>query len=242
VVAPLLDVLLLRLLRRRAGGASPAAPTRLVSAARPVDSLGYVLDRTTVLLARPDASVEVLPAGSLVWPPLLGRAPTTYAVLTHAPVDVWLRIGPFASHDDRNVQQVELRLRVALADSVSGLADLLEADAPARPAAGGGESGRNRSGQVGASPLDGFGERLLARLADAVAARTADVVRRHTIDELAGTSLKVVLDEALPTTFLGGSVTRSALEVLDVDWPTEGRGWSHTAMAAALGRAGARGT
>ena len=240
MVAPLLEVLLLRLLRRRTADAPQAAPTRLVSAARRVDSLGDVLPGTTVLLARPGAPIEVLPSGSPVWPPLLGRAPATYVVLTHAPVDLWLRIGPFEAHDGRSVQQVELRLRVAVTDSAAGLADLLEADALIR-GADHEPGGRDGEVEAGEDPLTGFGERLLGRLADAVASRTAEAVHRRTIDELADLSLKVVLDEALPTTFLGGSVTRSALEVLDVDWPTEGRGWSHAAVVASLGLPGAPG-
>lgn len=225
MVAPLLEVLLLRVLSRRSSSTPAVPPTRLVSRTRRVDSLGHVLGSTTVLLARPGAPVEVLPPGSLVWPPFLTRGRTTYAVLTHTAVDVRLRIGPFDSHEGRTITQVELRLRLTLSDSPAVLGELLEGDALARGASGPDD------------PLDGFGERLLERLARAVSSRTAEAVHRRTIDELADLSLQLVLDEALPTTFLGDAVTRTGLEVLDVDWPTEGRGWSHA--AAALGRPGA---
>ena len=222
MVAPLLEVLLLRVLRRRTSDAPVAAPTRLVSPAHRVDSLGHVLDGTTVLLARDGGTPEVLSAGSLVWPPLLGRGGAAYVVVTHEPVDVWMRIGPFETHEGRSVEQVELRMTVSLTDSPAGLADLLEADALAQGSVPGAGAGAAEPGATGR--LERFGDRLLERLAGAVRARTADAVKRRTVDELADLSVRVVLDEALPSTFLAGTVTRTALEVVDVDWPTEGRG------------------
>ncbi|MGI3779499.1 MAG: hypothetical protein ACRYG2_01865, partial [Janthinobacterium lividum] len=124
-------------------------------------------------------------------------------------VEVWLRIGPFETFDDRVVQQVELRLTVSVGGSPSSLRDLVDE--------------RGADGPVG---LEGLGEALLDRLAREVSARTTEAVRRRTLADLTGLSLGVLLDGALPATFLGGLVERSALEVVDVDWPTEGRGWS----------------
>ena len=125
MVAPLLEVLLLRLLRRPAG-TEPLRPTRLVSRVRPVDTLGVVDDRTSVLVQRPGSAPEVLPTGSLLWPPLLaGTRPDprpAYVVVTHEPVDVWLRVGPVETLEGRTVHQVELRLTVALEASPAGLA------------------------------------------------------------------------------------------------------------------------
>ncbi|SEQ11119.1 hypothetical protein [Microlunatus flavus] len=215
MVAPLVEVLLLRVLQRRAAAQPPSPPNRLVSRARRVETLGHVADGTTVLLHRPGSAPEVLPSGRLVWPPLVTRAQPTYVVLTHDPVDVWLRVGPFDTLDDRTVHQVELRLTVSLASSPSELHELLEDDARFR--GGGGDDGPDL--------LDGFGDRLLERLAREVTNRTTDAVRRRTLADLTSSSLGVVLDEALPRTFLGGALDRSALEVVDVDWPTEGRGW-----------------
>lgn len=222
MVAPLLEVLLLRVLQRRSSGVPAPRPTRLTSPARTVDSLGYVAERTSVLLQRPGSGPEVLAPGSLVLPPLLGGTAPAYVVLTHEPVDVWLRIGPFETLEGRTVQQVELRLRLTLTDSPSGLRDLADAygrdldrapgpdDQPERPDLG---------------DLDGVGGRLLDRLTHEVAARTADAVGRRTLADLTGLSLGVLLDAVLPGRFLNGLLSRTALEVVDVDWPTEGRGW-----------------
>ncbi len=216
MVAPLLEALLLRVLRRGVAETGPVRPTRLVSAAHRVDTAGYVAERTTVLLQRDGADPEVLPAGSLVLPSLLPGAGASYAVLTHEPVDVRLRLGPFDTLDGRTVHQVELRVGLALTSSGAGLRDLVEADARLRDAAGHGSSGPDA--------LDGLGDRLLDRLAREVSGRITDAVRRRTLDDLTSLSLGVVLDESLPTVFLTGAIERSALEVVDVDWPTEGRG------------------
>jgi hypothetical protein len=207
VVAPLVQALLLHAMRRRARSTTPR-PTRLVSRRQVVDSVAYVAERTSALLLRPGADVQVLPPGSLVLPTLLGTGTSTYAVVSHEPVDLWLRIGPFATLDDRLVQQVQLRLTVALSDSPSGLRELAEA-----------------AGASGPEGLDGVGDALLDRLTREVSTRTADAICRRTLTELTGLSLGVLLDGALPATFLGGLVDRSDLEVVDVDWPTEGRGW-----------------
>ena len=207
MVAPLVESLLLRVLRRRDGAVATPPSDRLVAEPHPLDSVGFVADRTSILLRRPGAAVQVLSAGSLVLPPLLARAPSAYVVLSHEPVDVWLRIGPFETLEGRVVQQVELQLTVALADSPAGLAELVDPD------------------RGGASGLDDVGDALLARLAREVSARVTEAVHRRTLGDLTGLSLGVLLDGALPVTFLGGVVTRSALEVVDVDWPTEGRGW-----------------
>lgn len=221
MVAPLLEVLLLRLLRRRTA-AEPPRPTRLVSRTRPVDTLGVVEAGTSVLVQRPGSAPEVLPAGALLWPPLLtGPSATSrpvHVVLTHQPVEVWLRVGPFETLEGRTVHQVELRLTVAVEPSPAGLAELVETEARAR--------GATTAAEPGA--LDALGERLLDRLAHEVSDRTADAVRRRTLGDLTSLSLAVVLDEALPGSFLSGVLTRSALEVVDVDWPTEGRGWPRT--------------
>jgi hypothetical protein len=219
VVVPVVEALLMRALRRRAGDAPATRPNRLVSARHEVDSLGFVADHTSVLLLRPGTSVEVLPAGSLVVPTLLGRGAPAYAVVSHLSVDVWLRVGPFDTIDDRTVRQVELRMTVTLADSPSGLRDLVESAT----------EGRDPS-----DPLD-LDDVVLERLAREVTARTTDAVRRRTLVELTGISLGVLLDDALPTTFLGGLVDRSALEVVDVDWPTEGRGWPVVPVPGAVG-------
>ena len=211
MVAPLLEALVLHVMRRRAGGVAAPRPTRLVSQPHVVDSVGFVADRTSVLLRRPGGDLQVLAAGSLVLPALLGRGGSTYVVVAHDPVVVWLRIGPFETLDGRLVQQVELQLTVALAGSSADLRDLA------------GEAGAD-----GVAGLDGLGDALLDRLTREVAARTTESVRRKTLAELTGLSLGVLLDRTLPMTFLGGLVERSGLEVVDVDWPTEGRGWSAT--------------
>lgn len=209
MVAPLVEALLLRVLRRRAGDVAAPRPTRLVSRPHAVDSVSYVVERTSVLLLRPGSPLKVLPAGSLVLPTLLGRGASTYVVLSHDPVDVWLRVGPFETRDDRLVQQVELRLTLSLSDSRSGLRAL--ADEP---------------GAEGADGLERLGDALLDRVAGEVSSRTTAAIRRRTLAELTGLSLGVLLDGALPETFLDGLVDRSDLEVVDVDWPTEGHGWS----------------
>lgn len=208
MVAPLVQALLLRAMRRRAEAVPPPRPTRLVSRSQVVDNVAYVADRTSALLLRPGADLQVLPPGSLVLPTLLGTGTSTYAVVSHDPVDLWLRMGPFVTLDDRQVQQVELRLTVSLSDSPSGLRHLAEEAAASGP-----------------DGLDGFGDVLLDRLTRAVSARIMEAVRRRTLAELTGLSLGVLLDGALPRTFLGGLIDRSDLEVVDVDWPTEGRGW-----------------
>ena len=208
MVSPLVEALLLRAARRRPAAGPAHRPTRLVSRPHPVDAVAYVADDTSVLVGRPGGGLDVLGAGSLVLPSLVGLSAPTYVVVTHEPVDVWLRVGPFETRDDRVVQQVELRLTITVGTSPSGLREVAE-----EPTA---------AGQAG---LGGFGDALLDRLAREVAARTTEAVRRRTLDELTGLSLGVLLDEALPGTFLGGLVERSALEVVDVDWPTEGRGW-----------------
>ncbi len=219
MVAPLVEALLvplvLRVLRRRDDEAAHPAPNRLVGDRQDVDSIGYVAAGTSVLLRRRRAGVEVLPAGSLVLPALLGRCPATYEVVTHAPVDVWLRVGPFETLDGRSVHQVELRLTVAIGSSAAGLRELA------------GPSGRSdHEGDHEAD--DGLGAVLLDRLAREVTDRTTDAVRRRTLRDLTSLSLGVLLDGSLPTAFLGGLVERSDLEVLDVDWPTEGHGWRPT--------------
>ena len=214
MVAPLVEALLLRAVRRRGAAVPPPRPTRLVGRPHAVDSVACVAERTSALLLRPGRALEVLPAGSLVLPALLDRTAATYAVLTHDPVEVWLRVGPFETLDSRVVQQVELRLTIALADSWSRLGDLAQ--------------------ECGATDVDGLGrlgEALLDRLGREVTARTTEAVRRRTLAELTGLSLGVLLDGALPTVFLGGLVERSGLEVVDVDWPTEGRGWSPAVVA-----------
>ena len=219
VVAPLVEALLLHAMRRRAGATAAPRPTRLISRPHPVDSVAYVAESTSVLLSRPGSALEVLPAGSLVLPALLGRRPPTYVVVGHAPVDVSLRVGPFETLDDRVVHQVALQLTVAVSDSASGLRELAEDSGAGDP--------------VG---LEGLDDALLDRLTREVSARTTEAVRRRTLAELTGLSLGVLLDGALPSTFLGGLVERSGLEVVDVDWPTEGRGWSAAVPApAALG-------
>jgi hypothetical protein len=209
VVAPLVEALLLHAMRRRAGATTTPRATRLVSRPQLVDSVGYVAESTSVLLSRPGSALQVLPAGSLVLPALLGRHAPTYVVVGHDPVDVSLRIGPFETLDDRVVQQVALQLTVAVSGSPSGLRELAEG-----------------SGAHGTAVLEGLDDALLDRLVREVSARTTEAVRRRTLAELTGLSLGVLLDGALPTTFLGGLVDRSGLEVVDVDWPTEGRGWS----------------
>jgi hypothetical protein len=161
----------------------------------------------------------VLPAGSLVVPALLGRGAAAYAVVSHQPVDVWLRIGPFDTLDDRTVRQVELWMTVTLSDSPSGLRDLVESSADARDPS---------------DPLH-LGDVVLDRLAREVAARTTEALRRRTLVELTGISLGVLLDGALPTSFLGSLADRSALEVVDVDWPTEGRRWPVVPATGAVG-------
>jgi len=230
VVAPLLEVLLLRVLRRRAdaeaaSGAAPVRPTRLVSAAQRVDTVAFVAERTSVLLQREGSPVEVLPAGSLVLPPLLPRSRASYAVLTHEPVDVRLRLGPFDTVDGRTVHQVELLLGVALVDSPSALHDLVDTDARLRDAADDARPDTRPDVPEGSAALDGLGERLLDRLARELSSRTTDAVRRRTLADLTHLSLGVVLDESLPPVLLGGALERTTLEVVDVDWPTEGRGW-----------------
>ncbi len=220
VVAPLVEALLLRAMRRRAETVPVSRPTRLVSRPHALDSVAYVADATSVLLQRPGAALEVLAAGSLVLPALLGRSSPTYVVVSHDPVAVSLRIGPFETHDDRLVQQVELHLTVAVADSPSGLRELAEG-----------------SGADGPPGLDGLGDAILDRLTREVSARTTEAIRRRTLVELTGLSLGVLLDGALPATFLGGLVERSDLEVVDVDWPTEGRGWPAPALTPAPGAA-----
>ena len=229
VVAPLLEVLLLRVLRRRAGaeaasGTAPARPTRLVSAARRLDTVGYVAERTSVLLQREGSPVEVLPAGGLVLPPLLPGTRAAYAVLTHEPVDVRLRLGPFDTLDGRTVHQVELLVGVALVDSPAALHDLVDTDARLRDAADSPPAARAGAPDAAAA-LDDLGERLLERLASALSSRTTDAVRRRTLADLTSLSLGVVLDESLPPVALGGALERTTLEVVDVDWPTEGHGW-----------------
>lgn len=216
MVTPLVGALLLRALRRRGTTVPLPRPTRLVGRPRPADSVACVAERTSVLLLRPGAGLEVLPAGSLVLPSLLGRDVGTYVVLTHDPVEVWLRVGPFDTRDGRVVQQVEVRLTIALADSASRLHDLAE-----------------ECGATDPEGFDGLDEALLDRLGREVAARTTDAVRRRTLAELTDLSLGVLLDGALPPVFLGGSVERSGLEVVDVDWPTEGRGWPAAVLAPA---------
>lgn len=208
MVAQLVEALLLRAVRRRpAGGVH--RPTRLVSRPHVVDSVAYVADATSVLVERSGGGFDVLPAGSLVLPALLGLRAPSYVVITHEPVDVWLRIGPFETFDDRVVHQVELRLTVALSDSASELRELADGPDADHPAV-----------------LEGLGDTLLDRLTREVSARTTEAVRRRTLTELTGLSLGVLLGGALPTAFLSGLVERSDLEVVDVDWPTEGRGWS----------------
>ena len=226
MVAPLLEVLLLRVLRRRADaeaatGTAPARPTRLVSTARPVDTVGYVAERTSVLLQREGSPVEVRAAGGLVLPSLVPGTRASYAVLTHEPVDVRLRLGPFDTLDGRTVHQVELLVGVALVDSPAALHDLVDTDARLRDAAGDPRPGAS----AGPDALDGLGERLLDRLAREVSSRTTDAVRRRTLADLTSLSLGVVLDESLPRVLLGGALERTTLEVVDVDWPTEGHGW-----------------
>lgn len=221
MVAPLLEVLLLRVLRRRAVGTATPRPTRLVSRVLDVDAFGYVAAGTSVLLQREGSPPVVLPADRLVLPPLLPGTRSVYAVLTHDPVDVRLRLGPFDTLDGRTVHQVELRMGARLASSPSVLAGLVESDGQHRDAA--------RAGDPDA--LEGFGDRLLDRLAREVSSRTEDAVRRRTLDDLIGLSLGVLLDESLPASFLAGAVDRTALEVLDVDWPTEGRGWPRALVA-----------
>ena len=214
MVTPLVEALLLRAVRRRGAAVPLPRPTRLVGRPHPVDSVACVAERTSALLLRPGAGLEVLPAGGLVLPALLGHLVPTYVVLTHDPVEVWLRLGPFETLDERVVQQVELRLAITLSDSSSRLRDLAE--------------------ECGATDVDGLGrlgEALLDRLGREVATRTTEAVRRRTLAELTSLSLGVLLDGALPTVFLRDLVERSALEVVDVDWPTEGRGWSSTALA-----------
>jgi hypothetical protein len=211
VVAPLLEAVLLRFMRRGAAAGPVPRPTRLVSRPHVVDSVAYVGERTSVLLLRPGADLRVLPAGSLVLPTLLWGGTSTYVVVAHDPVDLWLRIGPFQTRDERVVQQVELRLTVVLSDSSSGLRDLADGSASA--------------GTDVLDGLDGVDEALLDRLTREVSARTTEAVGRRTLAELTGLSLGVLLEGALPTTFLGGLVDRTDLEVVDVDWPTEGRGW-----------------
>ena len=80
---------------------------------------------------------------------------------------------------------------------------------------------------------------LLRRLAREVSDKVTEAFRRRTLGELTDLSVGVLLDSTLPPTFLGGLMTRAALEVTDVDWPTEGRGWS-TARAPELGGAAGR--
>jgi hypothetical protein len=208
VVAPLLEALLLRAVRRRGVATPTPRPTRLVSEPRVVDSVAYVVDRTSALILRPGAGLQVLASGSLVLPTLLGRGATTYVVLSHDPVELWLRVGPFETLDQRVVQQVELQLTVALSDSPSSLRDLAE-----------------QAGVTGPDGLGVVGPTLLDRLTRELSARTTETVGRRTLAELTGLSLGVLLQGALPTTFLGGLVARTDLEVVDVDWPTEGRGW-----------------
>ena len=210
MVAPLVEALLLRAMRGRTRTVVTPRPTRLVGEPRVVDSVAYVAERTSALLLRPGADLQVLPAGSLVLPDLVRRGTSTYVVLSHDPVDLWLRIGPFATLDDRVVQQVELQLTVVLSDSPSRLRDLAEESGTA------GRDGLERLGETGRTLLD--------RLTREVSARTTAAVRRRTLDELTSLSLGVLLDGALPATFLGGLVDRADLEVVDVDWPTEGRG------------------
>lgn len=211
MVAPLVQALLLRVLRRRADAVPAPRPTRLVGGPHVVDSVAYVAPRTSVLVLRPGAGLQVRPAGSLVLPGLLAAGTSTYVVLTHDPVELCLRIGPFATLDDRLVQQVELRVTVAVADPPSGLRDLAEGSGTSEP-----------------DTLEFLDDTLLDRLTREVSTRTADAVRRRTLAELTALSLGVLLDGALPATFLDGLVARTDLEVVDVDWPTEGRGWSAT--------------
>lgn len=226
MVAPLVETLLLHVMRRRAATVPIPRPTRLVSQPRAVDSVGFVAERTSVLLERPGAGLEALGAGSLVLPALLGPGAATYVVVSHDPVDVWLRIGPFETLDGRLVQQVELRLTVSLQNSPSGLRELAEDPVAQLPVSTGGTSGAGGTDGSDRGRLGRLGDVVLDRLAGEVSDRTADAVRRRTLAELTGLSLGVLLDSALPTTFLAGLVERSDLEVLDVDWPTEGRGLS----------------
>ena len=211
VVAPLVEALVLHVMRRRAGDVAAPRPTRLVSQPHVVDSVGFVADRTSVLLRRPGADLQVLPAGSLVLPTLLGRGRATCVVVSHDPVDIWLQVGPFETRDDRLVHQIELRLTVALSDSAARLRELAD------------ESGDRAAGTAG---LEDLGEAVLDRLAREITERTTEAVRRRTLAELTSLSVRVLLDGALPATFLGGLLDRTVLEVADVDWPTEGRGWS----------------
>jgi len=229
VVAPVVEALLLHVMRRWAAAAAKPVPhpNRLVGRARVVDSVGYVAERTSVLLLPPGGALQVLPAGSLVLPALLGRRGSTYVVVSHDPVDVWLRVGPFETLDDRLVHQVELRLRVTLGSSPAGLRGLTDGALPdVTDAEGGGEGADTAAGRAPRRPgrLDGVGEAVLDRLAHEVSDRTTEAVRRRTLADLTGLSLGVLLEGALASTFLGGLVERSELEVLDVDWPTEGRG------------------
>ena len=227
MVAPLVEAVLLRLLRRRADEDAQPTPNRLVGARHEVGSIGYVGPETSVLLRRPGGDVAVLPAGRLVLPSLLARRPSTYEVVTHTPVDVWLRVGPFDTLDARTVHQVELRLTVAVSASSAGLRDLAAGagveDAGSREDA----HGHAREERDPTVP-DGLGAVLLDRLSREVTTRTTDAVHRRTLHELTDLSLGVLLDAALPGTFLGGLLDRSDLEVLDVDWPTEGSGWRPT--------------
>ena len=213
MVTPLVEALLLRVVRRRGAAVPLPRPTRLAGRPHPADSVACVAERTSALVLRPGAGLQVLPPGSLVLPALLGRDLGSYVVLTHDPVDVWLRVGPFETLDGRVVQQVELHLAIALADSPSRLRDLAE--------------------ECGATDVDGLGrlgDVILDRLGREVTARTTEALRRRTLAELTGLSLGVLLDGALPTVFLAGRVERSGLEVVDVDWPTEGRGWTAAAL------------
>lgn len=214
MVTPLVEALLLRVVRRRGAAVPLPRPTRLVGRPHPVDSVACVAERTSALVLRPGAGLQVLPGGSLVLPALLGRELAAYVVLTHDPVDVWLRVGPFETLDGRVVQQVELRLAVAMAGSPSRLRDLAE-----------------ECGATDVAGLERLGDALLDRLGREVTARTTEAIHRRTLAELTGLSLGVLLDGALPTVLLAGLVERSGLEVVDVDWPTEGRGWSAAALA-----------
>lgn len=200
MVAPLVESLLRRALRGRARASASAHPVRLVGEPHSVDSVGFVADRTSVLLHRPDGEVVVLEAGSLVLPSLRGGTGPTAVVLSHEPVDVWLRLGPFETLDARAVQQIELSLTLALSEAPAVLRELAD--------------------QVSA----GHARTVLDRLAHEVADRTTEAIRRRTLADLTSLSLLVLLERVLPETFLGGLLERSRLEVVDVDWPTEGGG------------------
>ena len=218
MVAPLVEALLLRAVRRRPPAHPPRTPTRLVSHPQPSRASATSPTRPRSWSQRPGATSRCSPPAASSCPPCSARR-----------ADV-RRPHPRAGRGlaaDRTLRDAGRPRRAAgRAAPRRGRRHLVLAAARPRQRARRPRAGRPR----------GLGDALLDRVAREVSARTAEAVRRRTLAELTDLSLGVLLDGALPATFLDGLVERSGLEVVDVDWPTEGRGWPPPACRPRDGR------